>query len=338
MRKRATIVDVAQRAGVAVSTASDALNGRPGVAEATRDRVRQAASDLAWVPSVRGRSLGGKRIYSIGLVVQRPPVVLESDPFFFGFIAGIESALETAGYALVLQVATAETGPERLRTLVLSGAVDGVLVTDVAAGDPRFDLLRDLGAAAVAVNADGGLGIASVSQDHSAGLQELVQHLVGLGHRDIAHITGSPGLVHSVEREGVWQTVLEAAGLVADLRVEGDFTADSGRRAFDQLWDGARRPTAIVCANDLCAIGVLSRAHERGVSVPGEVSVTGFDGIDLGAYVSPALTTVATSPYELGRASALVLLEMLDGSGATAVAISPARVVLRASVGVPRHW
>jgi hypothetical protein len=129
MERPTTIVDVAKRAGVAISSASSALNGRPGVSDATRTRVREAADELGFVPSLRGRSLSSKRAYAVGLIVSRDADVFEEDPFFGGFLAGIESVLGARGYALVLQMSTTvEENTERYRRMALDRRVDGVLV------------------------------------------------------------------------------------------------------------------------------------------------------------------------------------------------------------------
>lgn len=337
MTKRITIIDVAREAGVAISSVSAALNGQPGVSEATRVRVRETADRLGWVPSVRGRNLSSKQSHAVGLVLQRPVDVLELDPFFAGFIGGVESVLAPAGYALLLQVsATADAGVERLRTLAKSGGVDGVFLTDVGVDDPRYPLLDDLGLPGVAINAHGSGRVSSVTQDHAEGLRQLVEHLVGLGHRDIAHVSGTPGLVHSEERERVWRSVLADAGLPPGRLVVGDFTSEAGARAADTLMGGMSAPTAVVCANDLTAFGFLSRVQARGLRVPDDVSVTGFDGVLLGAYVHPPLTTVATSPRVLGRRSAEVLLDLINGAPRVDERIEPASMVLRASVAAPR--
>ena len=337
MTKRITIVDVAREAGVAISSVSAALNGGPGVSETTRSRVREAADRLGWVPSVRGRSLSSKRSHAVGLVLQRQVEVLESDPFFAGFIGGVESVLAPSGYALMLQVSTtADTGADRLRRLALSGAVDGVFLTDVGVEDRRYDLLDRLDLPAVAVNAPGSDRVCSVTQDHRPGLRTLMEQLIRLGHRDIAHVSGAPGLVHTAQRREVWASALRDAGLPPGREVVGDFTTEAGVRAADELFGGGRAPTAVVCANDLMAIGFLSRVHGLGVRVPADVSVTGFDGVLLGAYVNPPLTTVATSPGALGRRAAEVLLASIDGAPRSDEVIDPAAVVDRGSVAPPR--
>lgn len=338
LAERVSIIDVANRAGVSISSVSAALNGGRGVSEATRHRILGVANDLGWVPSMRGRSLSGKRAFAVGLVVQRQPEVLETDPFFAGFIGGVESVLESRGQALVLQVSSDRSKMfERYRTLALGMRVDGVFLSEIESEDPRIPLLEGLNLPAVAINMDRGTGsFPTVRQDHVPGMTELLQHLIVLGHRRIAHISGSPTFIHSKQREETWRSVLTAAGLTPGPVVAGDFTTESGARAANTLMASADPPTAVVCANDLMAIGFMARAADLGLTVPTDVSVTGYDGIKMGAYIRPPLTTVQTSPRDIGREAALLLLRTIDGEPADDVEITPAKLVLRESVAAAK--
>ena len=150
---RVTITDVAREAGVAISTVSAALNGRDGVSEQTRERVAGIAQRLGWVPSIRGRSLVSRQAWAVGLLIQRPVSVLESDPFFAGFIGGVETVLDAANYGLLLQVAAdRDRVLQRVPQWALSEVVDGIFLTDVEAQDARFALVQQLGLPAVAIN------------------------------------------------------------------------------------------------------------------------------------------------------------------------------------------
>ena len=335
MARRVTIVDVAREAGVAISTVSAALNGRDGVAATTRERVAEVANELGWVPSMRGRSLVSQRAWAVGLVIQRPSGVLEADPFFAGFLGGIESVLDVRGYALVLHTASTPSRTlERVRHLALGGIVDGVFLTDVQSRDARVDLVTELGLPAVSINARFPR-MSSVSQDHRSGFRALLELLIARGHQRIAHVAGPEGFVHADDREQLWRAVLADAGLAPGPLVRGDFTSESGARAADELLALPQPPTAVVCANDLTAIGFISRAAALGVQLPEEISVTGFDGIQLSSYTTPPLTTVETSPHELGSEAASLLLAAIEGEPVRHAAISPARVVERGSVAAP---
>lgn len=339
MNPRVTILDVAARAGVSISSVSAALNGRPGVSEDTRRRIVDVAEQLGWVPSLRGRSLSGRKAYAVGLVLERSSEVIESDPFFAGFIAGVESVLERQGFALVLQVASnRESAVQRYRQLALDHRVDGVFLTDMSQHDARVRLVTELGLPAVAVNAAQRCTIAAVRQDHRPGLAELVDEVIALGHRRIAHVAGRRGLLHTRQRVEVWRSALQKAGLEPGPLVYGDFTIESGSRAADEvLAAGGDIPTAVVCASDLMAIGFIARVSALGVDVPLEMSVTGFDGIPLGAFVRPALTSVATAPRLLGDAAASMLLAIIQGETPSDVTVPATTLLLRDSlVDVPR--
>lgn len=329
-----TIVDVASRAGVAISTASVALNGRPGVSDSTRQRIREAADELGFIASVRGKSLSAKRAFALGLVVQRDTAVLESDPFFGAFLGGVESVLSGRDYALVLQMATESADAlQRYRRLAADRRVDGVVLLEIQLDDPRVPLLQELHLPAVGTNAPEGFPFPSVRQDHTAGIASLVNYLIGVGHTRIAHVTGPPNFIHTQQREAAWRESLAAAGLEPGPALPGDFTYAGGRRAADQLLGIAERPTAVICANDLTAIGLMTRVQELGLSVPEDISIAGYDGIELGRYLRPALTTVSTAPAEIGAEAARLLLDVIDGLDISDVDVGPAALLLRESTG-----
>ena len=334
-RKRAvTIVDVASRAGVSISSASVALNGRPGVSDSTRQRVREAADELGFSASVRGKSLSAKRAFALGLVVQRDPAVLESDPFFGAFLGGVESILSGRDYALVLQMATESADVlQRYRRLAADRRVDGVFLLEIQIDDPRVPLLQDLELPAVGTNALDGFPFPSVRQDHTAGITSLVNYLIGVGHTRIAYVAGPTRFIHTHQREAAWRESLAAAGLDPGPALVGDFTYEGGRRAADQLLGIAERPTAVICANDLTAIGLMTRVQELGLSVPEDISVAGYDGIELGGYLRPTLTTVKTAPAEIGAEAARLLLDAIDGLDVSDVDVAPAALLLRESTG-----
>jgi DNA-binding LacI/PurR family transcriptional regulator len=337
VRSKVTILDVAAEAGVSISSVSAALNGRPGVSQETRVRIVDVAQRLGWVPSLRGRSLSGRKAYAVGLVLERPSTVIESDPFFAGFIAGVESVLEQRGFALVLQVASnRRSAVQRYRQMALDSRVDGVFLTDMSTEDARAGLVTDLGLPAVAVNSSPRCSLPSVRQDHRSGLAELVDEVISLGHKRIGHVAGRRGFIHTRQRAEVWRSGLAKAGLEPGPLVYGDFTIESGSRAADMMlaMPGAA-PTAVVCSNDLMAIGFIARVSALGIEVPLEMSVTGFDGIQLGAFVRPALTSVATAPRLLGEAAATMLLAVIAGETPADVSVPATSLLLRDSLVSP---
>jgi LacI family repressor for deo operon, udp, cdd, tsx, nupC, and nupG len=337
-----TIIDVARVAGVSKAAVSFALNNRPGVAADTRERILAVARELGWTPSLRGRALSVSRSLAVGLVIARTPETLGADPFFGSFISGIESVLSERGYALMLQVVGDEQGEhESYRQLAANGRVDGVFLTDMRVDDLRPQLLADLGLPTVVIGPDPENGPwSAVGIDDRPGITAAVQHLVALGHQNIAHVSGPTEFVHSLSRRTAWASALLDAGLPAGPCITADLSAQGGALATGALLDLEEPPTAVVYANDLMAIAGMSTAIGRGIEVPGQLSVTGFDDAPLSAYIQPALTTVRTDVVGWGNAAAKRLLAIVDRNATddvagSEVALPAPEFVIRASTAPP---
>lgn len=336
-QKRTTIVDVAKAAKVAVSSASAALNYRPGVSDATRQRVLAIADELGFVPSLRGRSLSSNRAFAVGLVIQRDIDVLEADPFFGSFITGIEEVISSHDYALVLQVSTGEKETiQRYRRLALNRRVDGVFINELRVHDPRVSLLRELGLPAVAINSDSELPMPIVRQDSVKPMMDLTEMLIKLGHTKFAHISGPIEFSHSRARHQAWKKALTAAGLDASCVIDGGFTYLGGEAAAHAIMNRIDHPTAIVCANDLMAVGFIRGCLDLGLQIPDDVSVTGYDGIALATYIRPQLTTARTNPRRLAAEAADMLLKSIDGTTPADRQIPPAKIIQGESIGPVR--
>jgi len=338
--QRFTIADVARLAGVSKGTVSFALNGRGGVAAETRERILAAARELGWQPNHRARSLSVSRAFAVGLVVARPAELLGADPFFPAFIAGVETVLSPAGQSLLLQVVPpGEAEAAGYRTFATEGRVDGVFLTDLRSADRRIALLEELGLAAVTLNRpDIASSFPAVCADDRPGVTQAVAHLVDLGHVRIGYVSGPQDFIHSGSRREAWAAAMRDAGLAAGPLVVADFTAAGGAAATAHLLDLPERPTAIVYANDVMAIAGMGVAHNRGLRVPRELSVVGFDGIELGSHVHPPLTTVTTDPFGWGRVAAETLMRVIDPATQGAVddvELAPARLQVRGSTAKP---
>ena len=332
-RKEPTIADVARDAGVSKAAVSFALNGRPGVADATRERILSVAAELGWSPSASARSLSSSRAFAVGLVIAREPALVGADPFFPAFIAGVETELAPLDHALLLQIIGDDDEAEldRYAQLARTTRVDGVFLTDLRFDDPRVDLCARLGLPAVTLGRPAGPSPhPAVCLDDRPGVQEAVAHLVALGHERIAHVGGRQDLLHGSSRREAWEASMRAAGLATDLMIPADFTAAAGAAATSELLARDDAPTAIVYANDVMAIAGLTVAHQRGLTPPRDLSIVGFDATELAAHVYPALTTVRSDAAGWGQAAARVLLEHIDGH-AQDVELPPARLVVRAS-------
>lgn len=328
--QRVTIFDVAKKAGVSISSVSAALNGTSGVSGATRARILSTAEGLGFSPSLRARSLSGRRAFALGFVVRRPPDVLEIDPFFGAFLGGIEEALNPRDYALVLHVGSdLEESLSRYRRLAQESRVDGVFLSELTEEDPRVELVTELGLPAVGINPDAGFPLPAVRQDHTAAIDQLVDLFVERGHTSIGYVAGRPGFIHSRQRREAWESAIQRHGLRPGPVSDGQFSYEGGAHAAIEILSRRDRPTAVFCANDLSAMGFVAEAQRLGFEVPGDLAVAGFDGIELGRYVRPPIATIITSPRQLGRRSAELLLDLADGRPVKDVEVEPARLDLR---------
>jgi DNA-binding LacI/PurR family transcriptional regulator len=317
-RRRPTIDDVAERAGVSSASVSFAMNGRPGVGEATRARILAAAEELGWHPSAPARALTQARARAIGLLLARPLEQLEVDPFFVRFLAGIERTLARTDHALVLRVSGGPADLAAYERLAASGRVDGFLLCDVELDDPRFDLIEL--PAVVAGHPVSPCPFPWLETEHARGVADVVEHLIALGHRRIGFCGGNERFEHVQARLRVWRETLEAAGLEPGPVAFGD-----PRLLLEE------EVTAIVHASDVLAAAGLAAARERGIDVPGELSITGFDDSPLAALASPSLTSVRIDYAQFGEAAAAALLAAIAGEPPPAFRGAPPELVVRAS-------
>lgn len=334
-----TINDVARAAGVSKGLVSLALNGRPGVAEETRDRILAAADDLGWTPNPSARGLTTRRAYALGLILRRAARTIEVDPFFAAFIAGVESVLSERGHVLVLTVVPDHAAEARAyERLAIDKRVDGFLLTDILADDHRIALVAEYGSQAVSLGEPvGGSPFPVITRDYDAGIDELVTHLLDLGHRRIAHVSGDERMLHGLRRRERFERAVRAAG-IEPVIVPTDFSPEQGATATKALLDSAEPPTAIVYGNDPMAIAGMSVAQERGLRLPHDLSITGLDGSQIGTYIYPTLTTLDNDPAGWGIAAATALLRLVEDGEPADVALPPARLVARASTAPPsRH-
>ncbi|MDQ4489333.1 LacI family DNA-binding transcriptional regulator [Sinomonas sp. ASV486] len=329
-----TISDVAAAAGVSKGTVSLALNGHKGVGEDTRRRILSVAESLGWSPSLMARGLASSRTFAIGLVLERDPKLLGTDPFFAGFIAGIESVLATHEFTLVLAVAHGDAAEAAYRKLA-AGRVDGFILTDLRMDDSRIDLLSGFGLPAVTLNRPAiDSPFPAVSLEGSESVKDAVRHLVALGHRRIAHVGGPQGYVHGRARRLAWAEAMVEAGLEPELFVEADFTAEQGASATSALLQRNWPPTAIVYANDIMATAGQSKAQTLGYSVPKDLSVVGYDNAEFAQYLNPPLTTIEADPISWGREAAGLLLSLVGGAQSAPDIVLPApRLIVRGSSG-----
>ena len=309
---RTTIVDVARHAGVSTKTVSRVLNGEPHVTADVIRRVREAAAAVDYHPNMLARALVQRRSHLIGLVYENP-----SPSYVVDLQKGVLERLRDDHYRLVvIPIASISEHEADVIGLLRSAALDGVVLAPPASDSAR--IMADLTAASIrfariAPTRLIDAGPSNLIDDVSAA-REIAAHVIGLGHRDIAIITGDPTHASAEARMQGFAEAFAAAGItVAPDRVAtGFYTYDSGHAAARTLLGRADRPTAILAQNDDMAVGALTAALEMGLSVPGDLSITGFDDSEVARIAWPAITTVRQPVFDMAVAAADMVVAQLQ--------------------------
>ena len=293
----ANIRDVAHLAGVSVSTVSRVMNDSSPVHEDKRRRVLEAAETLGYTPNPAARSLLGKRTGGLGVLL---PFV--SGEFFSALLSGLDEAAQDNGFFLV--VSTSHRKPAEFRKAVqaLNKRVDGLVVMapELNPEDTASILKTEMPVVFINTYAEG-LAADVINFDNHEGARVLTSHLVEQGHRRIALVRGPAQAKDARERVEGYRVAMSDAGLsTVGLEFEGGYSREDGYTAAQTILSTDPRPTAVVAANDYCALGVMSALHQAGVAVPEEVAVCGFDGLASASYTVPPLTTVRVPIHEIG--------------------------------------
>jgi len=345
-----SIYEVARAAGISVATVSRVLNDKGPVRAETRQRVLAAVEQLGYVPHSAARSLSTRRTMSIGVLLP------DMHGAFFGeIVRGIDLAARAAGYHLLVSGSHSDAAETAALLQTLHGRVDGLILMTPALGRAWLDkvlprrvpvvLLNPRSEPAAGDDDDAGRHD-SLSIDNRLGARLAVEHLIGLGHRSVAFVGGPEGNADAAERLAGYREALEQHGLpiVPRLEMAGDFGEESGLQAGAKMAALTPHPTAIFAANDAMAIGCLAAMRERGLRVPEDVSLVGFDDVPIARYLTPALTTVQVPIAELGKQAMARLLAAVDdgraGGGPTHTVIAPT-LAIRASTaavaGAPKR-
>jgi DNA-binding LacI/PurR family transcriptional regulator len=340
--RRPTIADIARRAGVSKGAVSYALNDRPGVSPNTRQRILAIAEEIGWRPNSAARALSGAAANAIGLAIRRPARILGIEPFFMELVSGMEAVLSAAGSALMLQVVgDADTEIGLYRRWWGERRIDGAIVTDLRAEDPRVGLLEELALPAVIVGGPTGVGtLPHVWADEAVTVTETVGYLAALGHRRIGRVAGLPELLHTRHRDAAFRAAGTKFEVDTSVVISTDYTGDEGAHATRAMLSGSTRPTAILYDNDIMAVAGLSVAHEMGLSVPRDLSIVGWDDSPLCQVVRPPLTALTRDIPAYGARAAELLLEVIAGDGQAAggrrgVEVAHPRLTPRGSTGPP---
>ncbi|WP_406144048.1 LacI family DNA-binding transcriptional regulator [Streptomyces sp. NBC_01012] len=336
---RPTLEAVAARAGVSRATASRVVNGGAGVRQPLVDQVRRAVDELGYIPNHAARTLVTRRNGAVAVIIDEPEFRIFSDPFFSRQIRGISRELNAHDAQLVLLLVEGSGDFDRVTRYLAGGHVDGVLAFSLHTDDELPAIIRRFRVPTVyggrperpVAGADTPQ-VPYVDCDNRGGAREAVRHLVSLGRRRIAHIAGPRDQTSALDRIDGYRDVLPDAG--PELVVEGDFTAEGGVRAMGTLLDTCPDLDAVFVSNDLMASGALRVLRERGIRVPRDVAVVGFDDMTSVAEAAvPPLTTVRQDVEDMGRLMVRVLMERLNSDTGTwpESVITPTELVRRAS-------
>lgn len=331
------IAELARRGGVSIATVSRALNGRPEVSAATRQRIMALADEFGYTPNASARALARRRSGLVGLLWDTDyRSGGQQHPFLQDLLVGLKHALSERGESLILLPIAGPEDPAGYVRAARAHDLAGVVLMGVDQHAPQVRALLEAPIGCVALDlCVSGPHARTVSSDNRAGAATAVHHLHRLGHRRIATITGPLDMWPAAERLAGYRATLERLGLAErDGYVAcGDFFPDSGRDAMKRLLALPEPPTAVFVAGDAMAIAAMRAVVDAGRSVPGDVAVVGFDDIEAAALVRPSLTTVAQDYHRFGIEAARILAELSAGSAGPDVTVLPTMLVVRESCG-----
>jgi LacI family transcriptional regulator len=335
-RRSPRLKDVAEAAGVHISTASRALNERTAALlnPATLERVRETADGLGYRVNGMARALKTRRSMSIGMVV--PDI---TNPFFPPVVRGAEDVLDRAGYSLLLSSSDNDLGRARRQTAaMLEGQADGLLLAMARRDDPLVADLRAGGTPLVLVNrtTDRG-GVSAVIPDDFHGALEAVEHLYALGHRRLAFVGGPLSTSNGARRRASFDETVRRLGLPEVAALEAlAFDEQAGYTAAQTLLAEHPRITGVVAGNDLIAVGIIVAAAERGRNCPRDISVVGFNDMLLAGRLQPPLTTIRIPQYDVGtRAAELLMALVADPARSPETVLISGELVVRGSTAPP---
>lgn len=333
----ARIEDVAAHAGVSVKTVSRVLNGYTSVRAKLRTRIEASIHELNYVPNASARSLAGNRSYLVALLYDNPTAV---SSYIMDVIVGVLQACKDTPYNAVLHpFDAADDLAARIDGFVAQHRPDALILVPPHANNAKLlQRLHELDMRYSTISSKLRESYVDIGFDERRAAAEMVDHLVSLGHRRIGHVTGLEGHGARTWRRSGYRDALRRAGIAYDeaMVVEGDFTFESGVAAAKLLLDRARPPTAIFAANDDMACGVMREAYERGLTIPRDLSVCGFDGTPVSQLISPGMTTVRQPCREMGCMAVESVLQSIREPAMRQQTRIPYQVHLRASTAVPR--
>ena len=342
--KRVTSQDVARQAGVSRTTVSLVLNDVQGIqiSEETRRRVIATAEEMGYVPEASAQALASRRVKIIGLLLTRSPHHIASDTFLTQILDGLIEIAHQRGLRLLIDLIQAQHQKEAYLQLVRSKRIDGVILTGPRFDDEALRLLEQEGFPTVIMGQLPGVEGCSVDVDNCTAARRAVTHLIELGHRRIACITNA-ALYYTAAEERLqgYRQALEGAGIEYDPQLVryGDFDPDSGYREMMDLLEqspvGKPGFSAAFVASDVVAFGAKAAIRDKGMNVPREIALVGFDDVPISRYTDPPLTTVKLPARELGRVAGEYLVRIMDGEQLQGTRVLlDTQLVIRESCGV----
>ena len=315
--QKLNIDDIARLAYVSRSVVSRVLNNRPNVSNEARERVQAVIEKYNYRPSATARSLATARTYEISILAPRKKDEVFANAFWSLVFLGISEECTKRGYFVSLSMISGEMEVHLIDRIVHGHNFDGYVLISKTVADQVVPALHKRNLPTVLIGHNPAFpDLDSVEGDNVTGGYRATEHLIGLGHRRIAALMGPLHAQESIDRlEGYKQALLDA-GLPLDeaLIAEGDYSQQSGCELTPDLLGHTPRPTAVFCANDAMAAGVLLALHRAGLAVPGDVSVVGYDDLPNSQYTIPPLTTVRQPIYEMGRHAADMVIDQIEGT------------------------
>lgn len=314
-KAKVTIFDVAKASGVSSSAVSYALNGKPGVSEATRNKVLKVAQELGWKPNGAAQSLAQSKTRRVGLIMRSDPKLLAVEPYMMSLISGLCSELEEHDYSLLVRLSIEDDDEEAIiEDWIATGNVDALLLLNLEIGDPRIELMKDNPQMPVLAVADESLtgGLPTLSSDDAGAVGLIVNHLYDLGHRNIARVAGPEELGHSYIRDSAFTQITAELGMQCRC-LHTNYSPEEGSEATKRLLSVSPRPTAIIYDNDVMALAGESTAVTMGFTVPDDLSIVSWDDSFMCEAAHPSLTALHRDIVSSGRQAAEAMLKLIDG-------------------------
>ncbi|HKW59470.1 MAG TPA: LacI family DNA-binding transcriptional regulator [Candidatus Dormibacteraeota bacterium] len=334
---RVTIADVASAAGVSKTAVSFAFNNPDRLAQATLERVLGVAHDLGYAPHPAARALSTRRSGTIGVLIPQRLSAVFANPFLSELIQGMGELCERHDLTLLLVPPLDGS----LESAIRNASVDGFISLGLGPDDSALAVLDGLGIPTVLIDSEDSGAHPVVNVDDQGGAEAAANHLLQLGHRRLAIIVLPPARSQRTHtptanrRLAGYRAAIDAAGAPAPLTVTAGISVAAGMRAFELLPSGRQKPTGLLAMSDMAAIGVMNAAQARGVGVPIDLSVVGFDDLPVSAWTNPPLTTVRQPIVEKGRLAARMLIERMNGKGVESPSPLKTNLVVRNSTSEP---